>query len=466
MSDNNLFDWLNDNESDDGRRDSNPYENTMDGQNTNRYSNINPSSFESRRESNERHFSDHEYEFERARREYYENKENEKKIEQEKKLRGLIQDEVKKSKPKFAFLRALALVLIGSLIGTSIGFGLGNRNNDKNVALTPSNPTSVNISATEESNVENAVAEKSIPSVVGIQVNITKKGGFFGEQVIQGEAIGSGVIVSEDGYILTNAHVVTDATEDNINILFHDNEKAAAKLVWKDENIDLAVLKTNSTGLRPIELGDSDQVKIGDKAIAIGNPVGLNLQSTLTSGYISGVNRSIQMQDGYVMDGLFQTDAAINSGNSGGALLDSQGRLIGINTAKVQSTDGIGFAIPVNVAKSVVSSVIEKGTFSSVQLGIQGVNLDIYKQYYDLDSKVEQEYGVVIMDIVQGGSASKIDLKAKDIIVSIDGHTVESMNKLKQILLNYSTNDTVKIDIIRDGKIQQVELTFKQEANA
>ncbi|NLW52033.1 MAG: trypsin-like serine protease [Tissierellia bacterium] len=464
MSDNNLFDWLNNNDNEDNKNNSN--ESGFESQETNRFNNINPSSIDSNAGSNERHFSDHEYEFERAKREFYENKEREEKQKEQEKLRGIIQEEVRKSKPKYGFLRALALVLVGSVIGSFIGFGVGKSNDKKQVAISSNNPTSISISANEEVNVENAVAEKSIPSVVGIQVNITRQGGFFGEQILQGEAIGSGVIVSEDGYIITNAHVIADATEDNINILFHNNDKAQAKLIWKDENIDLAIIKTDSTGLTPMELADSDDVKIGDKAIAIGNPVGLNLQSTLTSGYISGTNRSIQMQNGYVMDGLFQTDASINSGNSGGALVNSKGQLIGINTAKVQSTDGIGFAIPVNVAKSIINSVIDKGSFQSVQLGIQGVNLDIYRQRYELDFKVDSTDGVLVMEVVDGGNASRTDIKPKDVIVSIDGVKIESMNKLKQVLLKYSANDKATIDIIRDGKVKQVELTFYPESNA
>lgn len=392
----------------------------------------------------------------------------EKKKELSDDIKDYIDKEVqKRSKKKFGFLKALALVLVGSVLGAFIAVNIPwAKPKDTQTVSRPQNQT-VNISSKEEYNVESAVAKKSIPSIVGIQVNVVRRGGFFGEQQIQGQAIGSGVIVSADGYILTNAHVVNDANPDEgVNILFHNNETAVAKVLWKDTDLDLAIVKADKTGLTPIELGDSSEVQVGDKAIAIGNPVGLNLQSTLTSGYISGANRSIKMENGAIMDGLFQTDAAINSGNSGGALVNKEGKLIGINTAKVQSTDGIGFAIPVNVAKPVVKSFIENGMFESVQLGIRGVNLDIFKQYYQVDEKLDTEKGVVISEIPKGGNASRSDLKVKDIIVGINGESIDSMNQLKQHLLSIEKGEKATLNVIRNGKRIDVEVTFEgRESN-
>lgn len=380
-------------------------------------------------------------------------------------LKAYIDDNINKSKRKGVFAKGLALVIAGSLIGTMVGMNLPN-NKGNNQVSNQASPQAVNISASEEYNIESAVAKKATPSVVGIQVNLQRKGGgFWNDQIIQGEAIGSGVIVSKDGYILTNAHVVADANKDEgANVLFYDNSKAKAKILFVDETLDLAIIKVDKTGLTPIEMGDSEGVKVGDKAIAIGNPVGLNLQSTLTSGYVSGVNRSIQMQDSSVLDGLFQTDAAINSGNSGGALLNKKGQLIGINTAKVQSTDGIGFAIPINIAKPIVDSFIKDGTFESVQLGIRGVNLDVYQQYSGDAEKFGDKKGVVIIDVPSNGNAYKAGLKSKDLIVSINGKPIESMNKLKQVLLTISKGQTADVKVIRNGQEKTIKVQFQDQS--
>ena len=380
-------------------------------------------------------------------------------------LEVYIDERVKKSKKKGSFVRGLALVIAGSLIGTMVGLKLPGRK-DNNEASNPKSQQAVNISASEEYNIESAVAKKATPSVVGIQVNLQRRvSGFWNDQIIQGEAIGSGIIVSEDGYILTNAHVVADANkEQGANVLFYDNSKATAKILYVDETLDLAVIKVDKKGLTPIEMGDSEQVKVGDKAIAIGNPVGLNLQSTLTSGYISGVNRSIQMEDSSVLDGLFQTDAAINSGNSGGALLNKSGQLIGINTAKVQSTDGIGFAIPINIAKPIVESFIKDGTFESVQLGVRGVNLDVYQQYSGDTDNFKDKKGVVIIDVASRGNASKAGLKPKDLIMSINDQPIESMNKLKQVLLTISKGETADVKVLRNGNEKIIKVTFEGQA--
>lgn len=376
------------------------------------------------------------------------------------KLKRYIDDSVRKSRKKGAFARGLALVVAGSLIGTMIGFRLPRKPSQDLSGQGPSQ--AVNISASEEYNIESAVAKKAIPSVVGIQVNLQRRiQGFWNDQIVQGEAIGSGVIVSEDGYILTNAHVVAEANkEEGANVLFYDNSKANARILFVDQTLDLAVIKVDKKGLTPIELGDSENVKVGDKAIAIGNPVGLNLQSTLTSGYISGINRSIQMQDSSVLDGLFQTDAAINSGNSGGALLNKNGQLIGINTAKVQSTDGIGFAIPINIAKPIIESFINDGTFEAVQLGIRGVNLDVYQQYAGDGDRFNEQKGVVIIDVSPNGNAYRAGLKSKDLIISINDEHIESMNKLKQVLLTISKGQTADVKVLRNGSEKTIKVTF------
>lgn len=373
--------------------------------------------------------------------------------------KNYVDEQIKKSKPKFGFIKASALVLAGSIIGSFMGPYTMGYFNKKNKTISE-NVQTVNISKKSGINVENAVAKKAIPSVVGINTKFEGKRSIFGE-ALKGEGIGSGVIVSQNGYILTNAHVVQNNPKE-INVIFSNDDHAKAKVVWKDETLDLCIIKVDKKGLPAVEFGNSDELNIGDKAIAIGNPVGLNLQSTLTSGYISGLNRSITMENGLIMNGLIQTDASINSGNSGGALLNDRGQLIGINTAKVGSTDGIGFAIPVNIAKSVVESVIKNGNFSPILLGIRGIDLKNYIQYtsdYDLDVKE----GVYVAEVMPDSTASDAGIKAGDVILSINGKKIGSMNALKQALLKYKIGDKVKVTVLRDSRKIDLNIIFKGE---
>lgn len=386
-------------------------------------------------------------------KEFMENKNTRGNDEKYEYINKYIDSKISKVNKRWRFLRVFALVLAGSLMGSFLTM-YGMQPSNEKFSKTPTE--SISINASQEANIENVVAIKATPSVVAITVKYRESRGFFGG-IVEGEAIGSGVITSEDGYIITNAHVVNNKPED-IKVLFHNNEKANAVIVWKDETLDLAIIKADAKNLVPIEFADSDNVRVGDKAIAIGNPVGLNLQSTLTSGYISGLNRTIRLEDGNIMDGLFQTDASINSGNSGGALLNKNGQLIGINTAKVKSTDGIGFAIPVNITKGIVNGIIEKGSFKQVQIGIRGINLDVYKQH-SLD-KIEQDEGVYVTDVVEGSAASNSNLKSGDIIIGIGEKKVESMNKLKQLLLSYKVGDSAVLKVIRGGKELKIDITF------
>ncbi len=323
-------------------------------------------------------------------------------------------------------------------------------------SLIPTENQKVTINTKEEMNVENAVAIKAIPSVVGITTSTASNIPFDSTSYIEG--VGSGVIVSKDGYILTNSHVINDGNASSINVVFSDGEKVEAKLVWFDDTLDLAVVKVDEIGLSAIEFGNSDNVKVGDRAIAIGNPLGLDLQSTLTSGVISGLNRSITLESGASMDGLIQTDAAINGGNSGGALLNSEGKLIGINTAKASSGEGIGFAIPVNIARTIVDEIIKTGNFESVILGISGVDLNIYEKYFELDTGADE--GVAVMKVQDGSPASIGGIVPGDIITKIGSNKVKSMNDIRKTLLQYRIGDKVELEITRNGKQETMEIEF------
>ena len=357
----------------------------------------------------------------------------------------------------------IGAVLGGFLVFSLLGSSLKNENKNE-IPKESKNKSVVNINPTDDITMERAVVKKSIDSVVGITTKTkATQNTIFGQQTGYVEGVGSGSIVSKDGYILTNSHVVSNGDASEINVLFSDDKTKKAKLVWNDTTLDLAVIKVEANNLNPIDLGDSDKVNVGDKAVAIGNPLGLELQSTVTSGIISGLGRTVSFQNGARMDGLMQTDAAINSGNSGGALLNSKGELIGINTAKAGNSDGIGFAIPVNLAKKVIKEIAKNGKFNSVYLGITGINLDLLLQSNNIDPKtVGSEDGVYVQSI---SDDAKNYFRKGDIITEIDGQRVKDMSNLKKILLNYNVGDTCKIEIVRAGETKDFEFKFTKDSS-
>ncbi len=415
---------------------------------------------------------------------YYAENSASSKTANEEEIRRIIREEVKKSKPKFRWLKILALILVGTILGSGVTFALYGtgflRTNDQmpqksDAEITKPEDNSekqqtqyhnIEINPDGENTIENVVANKAIPSIVGITALVPGQHNpfyFYNEVPKYVDAVGSGVIVDSNGYIVTNSHVISNGDAKDITVTFSDGETAKADVIWKDPTLDLAIIKVDKTGLPVAELGDSDMVEVGDKAIAVGNPLGLDLQSTLTSGYISGLNRTINVMGGNIMDGLIQTDAAINGGNSGGALLNAKGQVIGINTARPQTADGIGFAIPINAAKPIIEKIVENGSFESVYIGIVGFNAQMLVQATDEDLPTEK--GVVVNEVLANSAAAKAGIKQGDIIVSIDGAEVDSMNSLKTQLLKYDYGDSAKIVFYRDKDKKEVEIQFVEFDN-
>ena len=374
----------------------------------------------------------------------------------------------KKSGGRFS---SFASALIGAIIGGFVVYFLlvAPQSNKKEIS---ENKTQVEtrqdntkpIDIKENESMESVVVKKSIDSVVGINtVSKVTRQSFFGSQSGYVEGIGSGSIVSEDGYIVTNSHVVSDGEAKEINVLFNNGETAPAELVWNDASLDLAIIKVdeNNKNLKAIDIGDSDEIGVGDRVVAIGNPLGFQLQSTVTSGIISGLNRSVSFNTGVQMDGLMQTDAAINSGNSGGALLNSRGQLIGINTAKAGNSDGIGFAIPINTVKPVIDKIRENGKFDSVYLGITGQSLDYLRQLQYLKDNIKAKSGIYVVSVFTDDSP----IKEGDVIKEIDGKPVKDMGALKKLLLAYNLGDTVKLTIERDGKEEEINFKFTVDSS-
>ena len=302
-----------------------------------------------------------------------------------------------------------------------------------------------------------AVAKKAVSSVVGITA-VQMQREFFWTRPVEG--VGSGVVVNSNGYILTNSHVIADGEAQEINVLFETGEQLEAKVLWFDSVLDLAVIKVNSSNLDTADLGNSDLLEVGELAVAIGNPLGLDFQRSVTSGVISGLHRSIKVDQYNVIEDLIQTDASINPGNSGGPLLNAEGKVIGINTAKIQSGEGLGFSIPINIAKPIIEEVIKEGGFNNVYIGFTGREVEVYERQMGVDLKAEQ--GVVVIEVLPDSPAAIAGLKPLDVIIKMDKEPIETMTNLRKLLYNYRMGDTATITINRDGNIRDVEIKFME----
>ncbi len=300
-------------------------------------------------------------------------------------------------------------------------------------------------------------AEKVQPSVVGIVTYIQSNQSIFGGE--QGQ--GSGIILSTDGYIVTNAHVISNAS--SVKVVLYDGSEYNATIVGEDEKTDLAVLKIEADNLTPAEFGNSDQMEIGEQVIAIGNPGGLELAGSVTVGYVSALNRPISTSTGNTID-CIQTDAAINPGNSGGALVNTYGQVIGINSQKIAATEfeGIGFAISINEAQPIINDLIEHGYVTGrVKMGITMQMIDqMSAQIYGYQP------GVGVVSVEANSPAAKAGLVPGDIITEIDGESVLSSEKLNQILEKHKPGDEITLTVFRQRSQsygQDQELTMKLE---
>jgi len=299
-----------------------------------------------------------------------------------------------------------------------------------------------------------AIAAKVSPSVVGIKVTYSYE--IFRGFSTETEGEGSGIIYSEDGYIVTNYHVIQEAIDSEkakVEVALEGSEEwIEAKIIGHDEVTDLAVIKVDKKGLQPAEFGKSDNLKVGDIAVAIGNPLGQEFAGTVTSGVVSALNRTVTT-DGRTYE-LIQTDAAINTGNSGGALANSKGEVIGINTVKIVATgvEGIGFAIPSDEALPIIKELIENKKITRPSIGIGGINVteSIAKAY-------NMHVGVYVSEVMKDSPAEKAGFKSGDIVIKAEGKEVKTMDELNNIKYKYKVGDKFKVTILRESK--EIELT-------
>ncbi|MGN8969942.1 S1C family serine protease [Intestinimonas sp. HCP28S3_D6] len=372
-------------------------------------------------------------------------------------------EQPKPRKKKGGKLVALCLVcaIIGGIAG--VGAATGAFAQDKTTIYEGTRtPTVVNVSNLTGKDLLTApeIYATYVGSTVGITTEITTTN-VWGQPVSQAVA-GSGFVITSDGYILTNYHVIEDA--DSIQVAFVDGTTYDATLVGGESENDIAVLKIDATGLTPVIIGDSDNVKVGEQVVAIGNPLG-ELTFSMTSGIVSAKDRSITMENGNVMN-MIQTDTAINNGNSGGPLFDMYGQVIGITSAKLSGSsssqatiEGLGFAIPINDIKDMVTDIMENGYVTGKPY--MGVTVSTVPE--SISQRYGMSQGALVESVDESSCAAKAGLQKGDIITAIDGKTVISSAELVEAKKTYKAGDTVTLDVERNGEKLTLTLTFDED---
>lgn len=351
---------------------------------------------------------------------------------------------------------ALLMGFLGSVIGNAV------TGNGHSTVYEGKRPSSVIDTAQVDTSKLMTPAEvyaANVNSTVGITTSVTTN--FWGFQTTSA-ASGSGFILTADGYILTNFHVIQSSS--SITVTLYDNTSYSATVVGYDESNDIAVLKIDASDLTPVVLGDSDNLNVGDDVIAIGNPLG-ELTFSLTAGAVSALDREITLSTGVMMN-LIQTDCAINSGNSGGALFNLYGEVIGITNAKYSSSgteasiDNIGFAIPINHIRSIVDSIIEKGYISKPYIGVSVTNVDESALNYGLPA------GAAVQSVVEDSPAEKAGVKVNDIITAINGKEISGSSELSEAIGSCAVGDKLTLTVYRQGETLTIDVTVGEQTKS
>ncbi|MFR2571184.1 MAG: S1C family serine protease [Clostridia bacterium] len=333
-----------------------------------------------------------------------------------------------------------------------------------NIEIYDSNYTATKtLSTKEEQTVEKVeenskkvsdIIEETVDCVVGISKLKNTGTSIFTESTESQLGLGTGIIVTENGYVLSNEHV-TGSKYSKCYVTLDNGKNYEGKVVWSDSNLDLSILKINENNLKYISLGDSDNIKIGETVYAIGNPIGFEFRRTVTSGIISAKNRTIKIEEennSYYMTNLIQTDATINPGNSGGPLIYPNGQVIGINTVKISTAEGIGFAIPINIVKPIIEKYKNTDEFEEAKIGIYAYDKEVIP--YLENTTVNFKEGIYVVQLTKNGPADKAGVKEGDIITKIDDTNLTTMNDLRQYIYTKKPNENVTLKINR-GKIKK-----------
>ena len=323
--------------------------------------------------------------------------------------------------------------------------------------------TKLNIVSSQESSDTTFSDEEGALCLQDIYSSVIDSVVSISSMTSSGTSSGTGIIMSSDGYVITNHHVITGALV--ISVLTNDNQEYEAALVGSDEMSDLAVLKIDARGLQAAEFGDSSKLRVGDSVVAIGDPLGVQLRGTMTNGIISAINRDLTVGDRTMT--LIQTNAALNNGNSGGPLINCYGQVIGINTVKMSSyytatasVEGLGFAIPISVAKPIIDELIENGYVAGrPAIGISGDSLpSYYRTYYRLPD------GVYVTSVNEGSDAKAKGIREGDIVTAINGEKICSIDELNTVKNQYAAGDEVTLTIYRSGTYYEVTVTLVDQA--
>ena len=333
-----------------------------------------------------------------------------------------------------------------------------------NIEIYDSNYTTQRTESTiEEQTVEKAeaesktvadVIEETVESVVGISKLKNAGTSIFSNSIESQLGLGTGVIVTENGYILSNEHV-TGSKYSKCYVTLENGNNYNGTVVWSDSNIDLSIVKIEANNLKYVTFADSDNIKIGETVYAIGNPIGFEFRRTVTSGIISAKNRTIKLEEDTVsyMTDLIQTDATINPGNSGGPLIYPNGQVIGINTVKISSAEGIGFAIPINIVKPIIKSYQNTGDFQEAKIGVYAYDTEVIP-YLETGTNTSFQEGIYVTEVTKNGPADTAGIKESDIITQIDDVKLETMNDLREYIYTKKPNDEVTLKVNR-GKIKR-----------
>ncbi|KUO76749.1 MAG: hypothetical protein APF77_12705 [Clostridia bacterium BRH_c25] len=369
--------------------------------------------------------------------------------------------EVIERKPEKSPRKFIAMVLAAGLgIGTIFGYGMDNffpdlGNNANKVYAAGAENTKIVYSEAVSPVVP--IAKKVSPSIVAISLK-TRAKDYFG-RVYEGTGTGSGIIIDNQGHIVTNNHVVEGVKD--ITVILQDGKELEATVVGRDPQTDLAVIKVDPANLVAAELGDSSKLEVGELAVAIGSPMGTEYAGSVTAGIISGLNRKVSVGDNSIK--LIQTDAAINPGNSGGALVNSEGKVIGINTIKFAQTtvEGMGFAIPINEANPIIQEIITNKKVARPYLGISGQTIT-----KELAEQNNVPQGVYVMEVIAFSGAERAGIKKGDIITKMDGKKMTTIEELIEAIKNHKVGDTVQVEIfdqLDDYKTVSVKLRESSE---
>lgn len=366
-------------------------------------------------------------------------------------------------KPGAMIAGVLVAAMLAGFGGSAIGNAVFGGSDGGTTVYQGKRPSTVINTASIDTSKQMTAAEVyagNVNSTVGITTQVTTN--FWG-YTTQSAASGSGFIYSADGYIITNYHVIESAS--SIKVTLYDGKSYDAQLVGYDESNDVAVLKIDAKDLTPVTIGDSDNLNVGDSVIAIGNPLG-ELTFSLTSGAVSALDREVTMSNNVTME-LIQTDCAINSGNSGGALFNLYGEVIGITNAKYSgssgsgaSIDNIGFAIPINSVRSIVDSIIEKGYVAKPYIGVMVSDVSDEAISYGTPA------GAAVVSVTEGGPAEKAGLQANDIITAVDGKEISGKSGLSSIIADCAAGDKLTLSVYRQGQTLTVTVTVGEQTTS